>query len=108
MGAAAVRLVRRLAFVGLTERFDDAVCLFHARFGGRPVPAQFLNVRPRVPRNGSESASRDEAALVAAVDPWEAAVYAAARERFEADLARAVTVNRNKDERRTACYRRVR
>ena len=34
----ALRRVRHdLLFVGLTERWDAAVCLFHARLGGAPV-----------------------------------------------------------------------
>ena len=44
-------VVRRvLRFVGLTERFDASVCLFHAQLGGAPVAAQFENARPAVAR----------------------------------------------------------
>ena len=31
--------------MGLTEKWDASVCLFHARLGGQPVPAQFANSR---------------------------------------------------------------
>ena len=116
--AEAVRRVQHdLAFVGLTERFDESVCLFHARFGGRPVPAQFVNVRPTVVNHTTSSASvpasqaaatraaaaaaaaaggghaaSDRGAMAAAArvyDPWDAAVHAAARARFERDLQAA-------------------
>ncbi len=108
--AEAVRRIEHdLAFVGLTERFDESVCLFHARFGGHPVPAQFVNVRPMVNRTSSASAGSQTATHAAAAagggraasgrgamavaarvdDPWDTAVHAAARARFERDLQAA-------------------
>ena len=101
------RIEQELAFVGLTERFDESICLFHARFGGRPVPAQFVNVRPMVnttstvssaaawARAGGGGGGRAAKAAAAWVDdPWDTAVHAAARARFERDL-QAVRGNRS-------------
>ena len=109
--AEAVRRIEQdIAFVGLTERFDESVCLFHRRFGGRPVPAQFVNVRPMVnhtAKSGAPASSASTArrtgtarargamAMAAAAaaaqidDPWDTAVHAAARARFERDLQAA-------------------
>ena len=78
----AVRRVRHaLRFVGLTERFDASVCLFHARLGGAPVAAQFENARP-----AAAAAAGGVAAAVLTNDTWDAALYAAARERLEREL----------------------
>ena len=86
--AEATRRVRDdFLFVGLTERFEASVCLFHARLGGSPVPAQFLNTRPRGVGIAIGSSS-DRVALpeAAARDEWDEALYRAARERFETDV----------------------
>lgn len=45
-------VIHDLAFVGLTERFELSVRLFHAMFGGIPHRAQFANVRPSLLRVG--------------------------------------------------------
>jgi len=37
----ALETLRSLAFVGLTDRWRDSVCLFHAKHGGVPRPRQF-------------------------------------------------------------------
>ena len=47
LAEAIRRLKDDFRFVGLTGRWDESVCLFHARLGGAPVAAQFLNSRPR-------------------------------------------------------------
>lgn len=45
---AAVRMVDKLGFVGLTEEYNMSVCLFHAKFGGPILASELLNVRPGV------------------------------------------------------------
>ena len=84
----AIRRVRfDFAFVGLTERFDASVCLFHSRFGGAPVAAQFLNTRPRgIGVAGAPSLGLDE---TLPADEWDDALYLAAQARFEKDRAAA-------------------
>jgi hypothetical protein len=42
----AIRVLRTLAFVGLTEEWNDSVCLFHKMFGGRVTQAEFHNFHP--------------------------------------------------------------
>lgn len=101
----AQRRVRNdFLFVGLTERFDESVCLFHARLGGkRPVASQFLNTRPRgigvasvrdtdsAPSSVITHAWHTEYDEVSALprDIWDDALYSDARLRFEADCAKA-------------------
>ena len=99
------RLAHDFLFVGLTERFEASVCLFHARLGGMPVAAQFLNSRPggravsqlaRLVRGSNASTTtmageHADASLVheLLVDKWDEEVYAAATTRFVEDLAAA-------------------
>ena len=108
MAAEARRRVRDdLALVGLTERFDETVCLFHAIYGGAPRPSQFINGRARrhsaVARRDMSreahgkvrgDASHTEQGATPTVgnllaDPEDESVYAEARARFERDLAAA-------------------
>jgi hypothetical protein len=44
----AVKLIDKLGFVGLTDEWTLSVCLWHRKFGGRIVPAEFMNLRPGV------------------------------------------------------------
>ena len=84
------RLVHDFAFVGLTEAWEASVCLFHARLGGgAPVAAQFLNGRPGSTERRDTPAlpSREIGELLE--DEWDAAVYAAAKARFERDVTAA-------------------
>ena len=41
----AIDTLSRMAFVGLTEYWQETVCLFHAMFGGRITPHELRNVR---------------------------------------------------------------
>merc|ERR1712224_633058 len=34
------------AFVGITEKYDESVCLFHAMYGGSVSPVEFKNTHP--------------------------------------------------------------
>jgi hypothetical protein len=42
----ALRNLLSLDFFGITHRWTESICLFHAVFGGEPRASQFLNVRP--------------------------------------------------------------
>ncbi|GBF91346.1 hypothetical protein Rsub_03666 [Raphidocelis subcapitata] len=42
----ALNNLLKLDFFGVTDRWTESICLFHATFGGEPRPSQFLNVRP--------------------------------------------------------------
>jgi hypothetical protein len=41
----ALNTLSRMAFVGLTEYWQETICLFHAMFGGRITPHEMDNVR---------------------------------------------------------------
>jgi hypothetical protein len=69
----AVAMVKQLKFVGLTEEWNDAVCLFHAMFGGTVRQEEFKNFHPT---RKKPSTSVD--------DELDEPVYAAAKERFRA------------------------
>jgi len=109
----AVQLVREtLAFVGLQERWAASICLWHARFGGRLVDAELADMRPTPHKGSCGNASQpgplgrwstcnrrddsssvtrpiyDEAKLAGFVDVADEAVYAAAVQRFDADIQR--------------------
>lgn len=45
MTEAAIALLDGAAFVGLTEEWNDSICLFHAMYGGELNPHSFSNVR---------------------------------------------------------------
>jgi hypothetical protein len=47
----ALRTVSRLGFVGLSEKWELSICLWHKRFGGRMVPAELERLRPGVVRS---------------------------------------------------------
>ena len=107
---AAAR-VRRMAYVGVTELYNASVCLFHRRFGGTPIEAEFELFRVgrghghatmRAASNaqlertwaGEQDAKQfgDELRYSADVlggftDELDEIVYAAALERFEADTS---------------------
>ena len=44
MAVQAAALLRRFAFIGLTERYAESICLWHATFGGEPLPVEFADV----------------------------------------------------------------
>ena len=110
---AARAALARAAFVGLTARWRDSVCLFHAMHGGAPLPSQFGPLRdgdkqqqaPRVEREGvffatartaelarqarpapCADARYDETLLGGWEDATDEAVYAVAVARFERDM----------------------
>jgi hypothetical protein len=92
----AVALLRseRFAFVGLVERWDESVCLFHATMGVGTSP-----IVGELGHFGHSAAStragvHDEGALGGFVDAADERLYAAARAIFEARLAYTVTFER--------------
>ena len=44
--AEAVRVMEEAAFVGVTDEWDESICLFHSMYGGKPLAIEFLNARP--------------------------------------------------------------
>ncbi|CAK0809223.1 unnamed protein product [Prorocentrum cordatum] len=82
----AVTNVARLQFVGVTEDWDESVCLFHRMFGGRVNPAEFKDFHSHPGKHGDY----DEAELDGFVDAADELVYAAAARRHSALRARYV------------------
>ena len=87
-----------LAFVGLTERWKDSVCLFHAMHGGTPDARQFGKGSngPRAPRVHGELGL---AALTKDIphDPPDEALYDAAIARFERDMREYTRCNSQRE-----------
>ena len=77
---AAVAGIAMMRFVGLTEEWDESVCLFHRMFGGRVNPAEFKDFHPHI----GKSEDYDEAELGGFVDEADELVYAAAARQFAA------------------------
>lgn len=87
--------IEQMGFVGLTEEYDFSVCMFHARFGGECVAAEFQNRRegihklpswlPFSTHRGYEVPSSEK--IEEALD-MDRQVYQAARNRFWADMRR--------------------
>lgn len=79
----ALKALDSMAFVGLTERWEESVCLFHRMFGGRINNAEFLNVHEGFSHHGAYA----EEELEGFRDEVDDLIYEAAKRRFEADLA---------------------
>ena len=88
----ALQRLRGFAFIGLTSEWRTSICLFHLKFGTPCRTTELQNVRP------TSQAAKDRTGLgEIPIAKWEAAmkrsnnadkaVYAAARERFERDVA---------------------
>ena len=80
----AKRAVADLAFVGLTERWNETVCLFHRMFGGSINPAEFMNFHHNHKHDSHQPYREDS--LQGFRDDADEEVYAAAKERFESLL----------------------
>lgn len=65
------RLRERFAFIGLTEEWNDSVCLFHAMFGKTPVSVAFQNVRPSKEVSRDYDPDRALRELSPQDDPWD-------------------------------------
>lgn len=79
----ALKALDSMAFVGLTERWEESVCLFHRMFGGRINSAEFLKVHEGSRHHGAYG----EEELEGFRDEVDEKIYEAAKRRFEADLA---------------------
>jgi hypothetical protein len=78
----------RFIFVGITSRWSQTVCLFHAMYGGKIHPCEFKNVRPNRRRDYLESQSQEDVqALLKYVDPVDRTLFEFASNWFEEQLA---------------------
>mmetsp|Transcript_10938 Transcript_10938/g.30299 ORF Transcript_10938/g.30299 Transcript_10938/m.30299 type:complete len:405 (-) Transcript_10938:169-1383(-) len=77
---AALEALELMSFVGITEEWDESVCLFHLMFGGRTNDAEYLNTH--TVRDRAEE--YNEVDLKGFVDTADEKVYAGALRRFEA------------------------
>ena len=74
---------KHAAFVGLADpdRYRSSVCLWHARFGGKPAPSEDLASQLAL-----QGRPHDVGAAGKFVDRSDQALYAAAVYRFEAEV----------------------
>lgn len=79
----AISRLNTFAFVGLTDRWQMSVCLFHAMFGGEITASEFRNVR--LGTNAGHH-GYDTSILGSFVDDADEALYARAVEIFECNL----------------------
>jgi hypothetical protein len=77
----ALERLPQLGFVGLTDHWEMSICLWHAKFGGECLPAEFVNVRP-----GPHRAQYDEKSLGASSQWNDQAIYDKAADLFVKDL----------------------
>lgn len=71
----AINAIRKAAFVGDTDEWDDSICLFHAMFGGEINPHSFSNIRPTL----TAQYNRTELILKPEDDPYDWQFYLAAK-----------------------------
>lgn len=79
----ALERLRGFAFVGLTEQYALSVCLFHTMFGGECLPIEFVNMRKGVVHQDPNVLLNQ---LKGYEDTADNIVYAAVKERFEAEV----------------------
>lgn len=77
----AIATLDSMPFVGISEEFDESICLFHLMFGGMPYSKEFRDVHPG--NKHPQSGNYDEALLEGVVDEADEKVYAAAERRFQ-------------------------
>jgi len=75
----AIEALNKMKFVGITEEWDESVCLFHLMFGGVLYSDEFHDVH-QGPRDRSNT--WDESELAGFVDEADEAIYDAALLRF--------------------------
>ncbi|CAE7253146.1 unnamed protein product [Symbiodinium natans] len=81
----ALQRLHGFAFIGLMEHFELSVCLFHAMFGGKCLPIEFVNMRKGVEHQDPMQLAN---ALSGHEDPYDNAVYQAASEIFWRNVER--------------------
>lgn len=74
----ALSALEAMAFVGITDDWNESVCQFYKKFGGAPGQDQFKNVRPGRKRSKVDDLPPDYR------DEADEMVYAAALEKFRA------------------------
>jgi hypothetical protein len=77
----ALERLPQLGFVGLTDHWELSMCLWHAKFGGECLAAEFANVRP-----GPHRAEYDERILGESSHWNDQAIYDKAADLFVKDL----------------------
>jgi hypothetical protein len=83
LAEAKRRLTTALGFVGLTEYYNESVCLLHAMFdGGPPRPSSFSNSRPTAYFQNGYISDQASGHLPREVDPLDADLFAAAEKLF--------------------------
>jgi hypothetical protein len=80
---AALARLPLLGFVGLTDHWDLSICLWHAKFGGDCLPAEFANLRP-----GPNRVHYDERKLGSPSQFADQAIYERAADLFAQELAK--------------------
>lgn len=80
------RLQNEYAFVGMTDDWDLSICLFNTMFGIACHESQFETVSH--PSQKSSSNSSDVSPLHGFVDPYDAPLWEAAQQIFQANLVR--------------------
>jgi len=88
--AEAIRRLTSFAFVGLTDKWELSMCLFHRVFGGRCRESDFVNSRHAKgdPSEPSPATHYDAESLQGWTDPDDAELYRTAVELFTARAAR--------------------
>jgi hypothetical protein len=82
----AIDVIDKLGFVGLTDKWELSVCLWHKKFGGRVLPAELAHARAGVVSGGSAN-KYDVGALLGDWRPRaDVRVFEAASERFWTEI----------------------
>lgn len=95
---AKKRLREGFAFVGLTDRWEVSISLFHKMFGGPCIKSDFVNNRPSSDGSNPRPSVYDTAALQGFVDIHDGALYDEATAIFEENVKK---YNANND---AACF----
>lgn len=72
LGKAKKRLRSAFAFIGLTDFWNQSICLFHAQHGGEPIESEFMNSRLSA---SYSKRSYDCSPLMIADEPFDTMLY---------------------------------
>lgn len=79
----AVETMRRAAFVGITDEWNDSICLFHAMYGITLSAHYFMNVRDSSKLVEGNYTSKDaERVLTPSDDPYDWQLFLAVKSLF--------------------------